>query len=85
MYDTFIKSSDKWYNCKEYWKFEYSEQHEDYVAYTPQGEPLFTLGQGFLQRYGRNRLIRAKYIGCPTDNYQTLTAQLEFSIFEITE
>ncbi len=90
-YNAFMGNNGFWYNnwynnnSKERWRFEYSEKHGDYVAYTPQNRPLFTLGQGFLQKYGRYRKIEAKYEGCPSDNYRLQVAEMEWSLFEIKE
>ena len=84
LYNIFRKNLDKWHNnSQERWRFEYSEKHNDYVAYTPQNEPLFKLGQGFLQKYGRHRQIQAKFEGCSSDDYQSQVAEMEYSIFEI--
>lgn len=80
LYKVFMKNFDEWYNNngKLFWRFEYSEQHNDYMAYTPKNEPLFTLGQGFVQKYGRFRKIGAKFEGFPDSGVIA-----EWSLFEI--
>ena len=82
LFNILFKGYDKWYenNTKQYWRFEYSEQHNDYVAYTPEDKPLFALGQGFVQKYGRYRKIGAKFEGCPNSGIQ-----FEWSLFEIKD
>lgn len=82
LFNILFKGYDKWYenNNKQYWRFEYSEQYNDYVAYTPENKPLFALGQGFVQKYGRYRKIGAKFEGCPNSGIQ-----FEWSLFEIKD
>lgn len=84
-YPKFLRNFDAWLDSKEYWRFEYSEKYNDYVAYTPNNEPMFALGQGFVQKYGRFRKIGAKFEGCPVDSVQRQIAEMQYAIFEIEE
>lgn len=85
LYRIFMKNLWPWMDRKDYWRFEYSEKDNDYVAYTPENEAMFKLGQGFTQKYGRFRKIGAKFEGCPLDSEQRRIAEMLYSIFEIEE
>lgn len=70
---------------KQYWEFRYDDASNDYVAYSPLGEPFFQLGQNFAQQYGRFRKIGAKYEGAGTYSYKTHICEQIFAIFEIVD
>ena len=67
---------------KKDWRFEYGMDEKGYIAYMPDGEPLFVLRGDFLQLYGHGRSFGGRYEAFLDEAANATVSQVRFVLFE---
>ena len=67
---------------KKDWTFEYSADEKGYIAYMPDGNPLFVLSGDFLRLYGHGRSFGGRYESFLDEAANATVSQVRFALFE---
>lgn len=67
---------------KKDWRFEYGEDEKGYIAYMPDGNPLFVLRGEFLQLYGHGRSFGGRFETFLEEYANATVSQVRFALFE---
>lgn len=67
---------------KKDWSFEYGMDEKGYIAYMPDGNPLFVLRGEFLRLYGHGRSFGGRYETFLDEAANATVSQVRFALFE---
>ena len=67
---------------KKDWRFEYGVDEKGYIAYMPDGDPLFVIRGEFLQLYGHGRSFGGRYETFLDEAANATVSQVRFVLFE---